>query len=111
MVQAPTPTVSVPPSLNIAQVAEAALEIAGMSPAEAHSFCQTVDWSSTLVVPVPANVSSYQKVSVDGVTGTLISMPSHNRYGLLWVKNGIIYSLNGHGDPNQALNLAASLTD
>ncbi|MGE5206355.1 MAG: zf-HC2 domain-containing protein [Chlamydiota bacterium] len=112
MVQAPSPTVSVPPNLNISQVAEAALELAGMSPAEAHSFCQTVDWSSTLVVPVPGNVSSYQTVNVDGVTGTLISLRSdRNRYSLLWVKDGIIYSLNGHGDPNQALNLAASLTD
>ena len=111
MVQAPSPTVSVPPNLNISQVAEAALEMAGMSPSEAHSFCQTVDWSSTLVVPVPGNVSSYQTVNVDGVTGTLISLRSDgNRYSLLWVKDGIIYSLNGHGDPNQALNLAASLS-
>lgn len=111
MVQAPSPTVSVPPNLNISQVAEAAMELAGMSPAEARSFCQTVDWSSTLVVPVPGNVSSYQTVSVDGVSGTLISLPNGQRYSLLWVKDGIIYSLNGHGDPNQALNLAASLTD
>lgn len=112
MVQAPSPTVSVPPNLNISQVAEAALELAGMSPSEAHSFCQTVDWSSTLVVPVPGNVSSYQTVNVDGVTGTLISLRSdRNRYSLLWVKDGIIYSLNGHGNPNQALNLAASLSD
>lgn len=112
MVQAPSPTVSVPPNLNISQVAEAALELAGMSPSEAHSFCQTVDWSSTLVVPVPGNVSSYQTVNVDGVTGTLISLRSdRNRYSLLWVKDGIIYSLNGHGDPNQALNLAASLSE
>ena len=111
MVQAPSPTVSVPPNLNISQVAEAALELAGMSPSEARSFCQTVDWSSTLVVPVPGNVSSYQTVNVDGVTGTLISLRSdRNRYSLLWLKDGIIYSLNGHGDPNQALNLAASLT-
>lgn len=112
MVQAPSPTVSVPPNLNISQVAEAALELAGMSPSEAHSFCQTVDWSSTLVVPVPGNVSSYQTVNVDGVTGTLVSLRSdRNRYSLLWVKDGIIYSLNGHGDPNQALNLASTMTD
>ena len=112
MVQAPSPTVSVPPNLKISQLAEAALELAGMSSSEAHSFCQTVDWSSTLVVPVPGNISSYQTVNVDGVTGTLISLRSAgNRYSLLWVKGGIIYSLNGHGDPNQALNLAASLTE
>jgi Putative zinc-finger len=112
MVQAPSPTISLPPNLNISQVAEAALELAGMSPSEAHSFCQTVDWSSTLVVPVPGSVSSYQTVNVDGVAGTLISLRSdRNRYSLLWVKDGIIYSLNGHGDSNRALNLAASLSD
>jgi hypothetical protein len=110
LMEAPSPTISVPPNLPLAQVAEAALEMAGMSPAEARSFCQTVDWSSTLVVPVPAQ-GSYQTVDVDGVSGTLISLPNLRRYSLMWVKGGIIYSLNGHGDPNQALNLAASLSD
>ncbi|HSB75014.1 MAG TPA: zf-HC2 domain-containing protein, partial [Terriglobales bacterium] len=83
MVQAPSPTVSFPPNLNISQVAEAALELAGMSPPEARSFCQTVDWSSTLVVPVPGNIGSYQTVNVDGVSGTLISLPNEQRYSLL----------------------------
>ena len=73
LVQGPSPTVSVPPELNMSEIAEAALELAGMSPAEAHSFCQTVDWSSTLVVPIPRNSSSYENVSVDGVEGTLIT--------------------------------------
>lgn len=111
LIQAPSPTVSVPPNLNISQLAEAALQLAGMSPSEAHSFCQTVDWSSTLVVPVPGNIGSYQTVNVDGVSGTLVSLPKEQRYSLFWVKSGIIYAMNGHGDPNQALNLAASLTD
>ncbi len=111
LIQAPSPTVSVPPNLNISQLAEAALQFAGMSPSEAHSFCQTVDWSSTLVVPVPGNIGSYQTVNVDGVSGTLVSLPKEQRYSLFWVKSGIIYAMNGHGDPNQALNLAASLTD
>lgn len=111
LIQAPSPTVSVPPNLNISQLAEAALQLAGMSPSEAHSFCQTVDWSSTLVVPVPGNIGSYQTVDVDGVSGTLVSLPKEQRYSLFWVKSGIIYAMNGHGDPNQALNLAASLTD
>lgn len=110
LMEAPSPTISVPPNLNLAQVAEAALEMAGMSAADARSFCRTVDWSSTLVVPVPAN-GSYQTVDVDGASGTLISLPNIQRYSLMWVKEGIIYSLNGHGDPNQALNLAASLTE
>jgi hypothetical protein len=111
LVQAPSPTVSVPRELNMSEIAEAALQLAGMSPAEAHSFCQTVDWSSTLVVPVPRNSSSYENVSVDGVEGTLITetLSQGNRYSLLWIKNGVIHSLMGPGSSSDALNLAASL--
>ena len=82
-----------------------------MSPAEARSFCQTVDWSSTLVVPVPRNSSSYETVTVDAVEGTLITetLSQGNRYSLLWIKNGVIHSLVGHGTSSDALSLAASL--
>ncbi len=111
LIQAPSPTVSVPPDLNMSEIAEAALEMAGMSPAEAHSFCQTVDWSSTMVVPIPRNTSSYETVSVDGVEGTLITetLSQGNRYSLLWIRNGVIHSLAGHGNSSDALTLAASL--
>ncbi len=110
-VQAPSPTVSLPSELKMSEIVEAALELTGMSPSEAHSFCQTVDWSSTLVVPIPRNSSSSENVSVDGVEGTLITeTQSHgNRYSLLWIKNGVIYSLMGHGSSSDALTLAASL--
>jgi hypothetical protein len=111
LVEAQSPTVSVPPDLNMADIAEAALELAGMTPAEAHSFCQTVDWTSTLVVPIPRNSSSSENVAVDGVEGTLITetLPQGNRYSLLWIKNGVIHSLVGHGNASDALTLAASL--
>jgi len=111
--QIPSPTVSVPPSLNVAQVAEAGLELAGLSPAEAHDFVQSVDWTSTLVIPVPRQDGSFQKEPVDGVEGTLISMPPTGKrpagYSLIWIKNGIIYSLSGSGDAGESLTLADSL--
>jgi len=111
LIQAPSPTVSVPPELKMAEIAEAALQLAGMSPSEAHSFCQTVDWSSTMVVPIPRNTSSSETVSVDGVEGTLITetLSQGSRYSLLWIKNGVIHSLAGHGNSSDALTLAASL--
>jgi len=114
LAEVPSPTVSVPPNLNIQQVAEAGLEIAGMSAEAAQSFCQTVDWSSTLVIPLPRNASSSQTVDVDGVQGTLINIShmGHSAqpgYTLIWVKNGIIYSLAGRGDSSSAVALADSL--
>lgn len=115
LVQAPSPTVSVPPNLNVAQLAEIALEVTGMSPAEAQSFAQTVDWTSTLVIPVPRNATSSMKEEVDGVEGTLIVHPVEGRrptpgYTLVWVKNGIIYALIGAGDGSNAVALADSLS-
>ncbi len=61
LVQVPSPTVSVPPNLNMAEIAEAGLQLAGMTASEAHAFCQTVDWSSTMVVPVPRNSSTFER--------------------------------------------------
>ncbi len=47
-----------------------------MSAEEAAEFTSTVDWTSTLVVPIPRNAAIHEQVTVDGVTGTLIQRPS-----------------------------------
>ena len=111
--QAPSPIVSVPPGLDIAQLAMIGLQAAGLSASEAAAFCQTVDWTSTLVIPVPKSAGSYEKVAVDGVEGTLIrnANPRFNLEGftLIWVKNGMIYSITGNGDTSDAVSLANSL--
>jgi hypothetical protein len=85
-----------------------------MSAAEADAFCKTVDWSSTLVIPVPqSGGSSYRTIPVDGVNGTLIEVPPHDnfigRYALIWVKNGMVYSLGGKGTSSRALAAVESL--
>jgi hypothetical protein len=111
--QSPSPAVSLPPNLDVPALAEAALEAGGMSAADAHAFSRTVDWSSTLVIPVPDRGSSVRTVAVDGVTGNLIETAPRGRfpgsYNLLWLKNGMVYSLHGSGDADQALAAAAAL--
>jgi hypothetical protein len=113
LAEIPSPTVSVPPELNIQQLATLALEAAGMSAQDAQAFCANVDWTSTLVIPIPRDAGSYETTSVDGVQGTLITLRgwAHGMpgYSLLWVKGGIIYSLTGFGSADQAVPLADSL--
>ena len=113
LVQAPSPTVTVPPELNLAEIAEFGLQLGGMSAEAARGFSRTVDWASTLVLGIPQG-SSYRTVDVDGARGTLIERVGRGertpaRYWLLWTKGGIIYSLSGSGDPTNALTLAESL--
>ena len=112
LAQIPSPEVSAPASLDIARLAQIGLEFTGMTAEEAKEFTSTVDWTSTLLVPIPRNAASYQQVTVDGVTGTLIERPSDDapQFALFWVKDGIIYAAGGLGSNSQkALEIANSL--
>jgi hypothetical protein len=109
--QMPSPLVNAPADLDMAQLAQIGLEFSGMSREEAAAFTATVDWTSTLVIPVPRRATS-QDVSVDGVTGKLIQRVTDYapEYALIWVKDGIIYGLSGTGtDTAPAFAIAEAL--
>jgi hypothetical protein len=103
--------VNAPAGLNLAQLAEIGLELAGMSPDQAKQFLQTVDWRATLGVSVPRFLRSYQGVTVNGAKGTLLGLGGRNgpTYTLTWQKNGMVYSLSGYGSSGDALSLAESV--
>jgi hypothetical protein len=112
LAQMPSPSVNAPANLNVDQLAQIGLEFTGMSPEEAAAFTSTVDWTSTLVVPIPRNAATYEQVTVDGVTGTLIQRPADDapKFAVLWVKDGIVYVISGLGtNSEQAIEMANSL--
>ena len=112
LAEIPSPTVSAPASVDVAQLAQIGLEFTGMSSDQAAAFTSTVDWTSTLVVPIPRNAATYEQITVDGVTGTLIQRPSDDapQFTLLWVKDCIIYAIGGLGsNSQQAIAMANSL--
>jgi hypothetical protein len=113
LAQVPSPTVQTPPDLNVAQLAELGLQFTGMTAEQAHAYSENVDWTTTLVIPMPRNASSTRQVEVDGVTGTLMTRGADDgvpqRYMLVWVKNHIISALSGFGTTTDALALANSI--
>ncbi len=106
--QMPSPSVNAPPDLDIERIGQAYLQILGMEAAEAQRFAENVDWATTFVIPIPREGTAYKDVSVDGVTGTLITHYS-KQYILVWLKDGLLYALSGPGDAKTALNLAETL--
>lgn len=113
LVQMPSPTITTPPGLDAAQVGESMLQLLGFSPQEAAEISQRVDWTSTLLIPVPQDVE-YREVTVRGVPGTLLVEQGNSynrtpRYTLLWTEGGILYGLSGRGTTRNALALADSL--
>ncbi len=110
--QIPSPTVKAPADLNLKNLAQIGLEFTGMSAQQAEQFSQNIDWSSSLVIPIPRNAATYQTITVDGVSGTLIQRPVDDapQYAIIWVKNGIVYTIGGMGsDTTTALQMANSL--
>jgi len=112
LAQIPSPSVNAPADLDIEALARIGLEFTGMSPEEAAELTSTVNWTSTLLVPIPRDAAIHEQVSVDGVTGTLIQRSSDEtpQFALLWVKDGIIYAISGLGtNSQQAVEMANSL--
>ncbi|MBI4752144.1 MAG: hypothetical protein HY774_26960 [Acidobacteria bacterium] len=106
-VQSPSPHVSLPAGVQLSQLGEIALRVAGMSPSEARTFAQSIDWHNTLLVPVPSQSATFREVTVHGTSGILITsinpekpkqqVENHRRKGamLLWSENGMVYAMSG----------------
>ncbi len=109
--QIPSPNVNAPADLDIEALAQIGLEFTGMSTEEAQAFTSTVDWTSTLLIPIPQYASVNEQVEVDGVTGTLIQRSVDGpQFVLLWAKDEILYAISGLGtNAQQALDMANSL--
>jgi hypothetical protein len=111
LMEMPSPTIQAPAGLNVEQIGEAFLQVMGMNKEEAAQFAKNVDWTTTLVVPIPRYETTYREVPVDGVSGTLIQRANGlpRQYMLVWVKDGILYALTGPGDTSTALRIAEAM--
>ena len=112
-IQSLSPSVTVPPELNMVELAEVGFQLGGMPPEAAHQLSRSIDWTTTLVLGIPVGTSS-RAVEVDGVQGTLVQLRMRGdrvRHGhsLLWVKDGVIHALFASGDEAAVLTLAESL--
>ncbi len=112
LIELPSPVVSAPQEMDPAQIAQVALQFMGMNANDAANFTQTVDWTSTLVLPVERGKTKYEQVHVNGNEGALIRPTNQGpsgHYSLMWVDNGIVFGLGGTGDDTTAINLASQL--
>ncbi len=109
-VQMPSPTVDTPAGLDMQSLGDAMFQFLGVAPDQAQQLSQRIDWTSTLVLPIPQGGSiQYQDVHVDGVTGTFLQEEGQNTYELIWVKDGLLYGLRGSGGLSDAMKYVGSL--
>jgi hypothetical protein len=102
--QTPSPEFTLPAGLDLARLGEIGLRVAGLTPGDARRFAESLDWHSTLLVPIPATASSYRQVEIRGQHGLLVSTDAtanhtarerwhHTGSQLMWAENGRVYVL------------------
>ncbi|GAB4506214.1 MAG: hypothetical protein Kow00123_03520 [Anaerolineales bacterium] len=112
VVQAMSPEVQLPPNLDLQQIGEFGLRLAGIPTAQARAMAAAIDWTNTLIIPVPLGYASYQEVTVAGAHGVFLedSATEGARHGLLvFQKDGIVYGLEGPMSAQELVGIAESM--
>ncbi len=109
LLQSESPLVEYPDGLDTAVLGQALLQVLGLDEEEAIRLSQEIDWASTLLLPIPQDIATYQEVTVDGVSGMAISDLDGRAATILWQKDGIIYTLFGERGVEELVALANSL--
>ncbi len=119
LMQGRSPEASLPAGLDLATLAEMGLRVLGMEKGEARRFAQSVDWRSTLVVPIPVEAASFRQIDVRGNQGLLIEMASRERSErhaegppvrhILWSAEGSVFALTGNVPAEELFEIAQNV--
>lgn len=103
--QAASPEIGLPPGVDLARFGEIGLRVMGLSASEAKRMAGSIDWRSTLLVPVAANATKFQQVTINGAKGLYLETPegvtpNGNKRGpggvVLWSRDNRIYAIAGN---------------
>jgi hypothetical protein len=106
--QAKAPTVS-SDGVTVDQLRAYLLAQPGISPQLAAAIRAIGDPSSTLPVPVPAELAISHPVTVQGVSGLYIGDNTGIASALIWQKDGMMFEVIGSFNESQALSIANSM--
>jgi hypothetical protein len=117
--QARSPAVRIPEGVDLVRLGEIGLQMAGMSLEEARIFARTIDWRSTLLVPVPLDGGSFREVEVGGARGLLVTSYNRPKPGsstaggwrsvVLWSEGDQVFGIEGRGNGVEILAMAQSV--
>lgn len=118
LVQCASPEVSLPRGLDLARLGEIGMRVLGVAPAEAHRIATSIDWRSTLVVPVMSSATRFQQLDVNGARGLLLETTQTQTPGgpdrgpgrvLLWTHDNRVYAVMGDLESLDIVQIAQSV--
>lgn len=110
--QVASPEMSVPEGMDMERIGGLGLRLLGYSSEQAANLASSINWATTLVLPVPTGEASAQEVMVQGVKGYVLEDRQSERYtetSVAWEKAGVVYTVSGNVSEDLLLAVARSL--
>ncbi len=118
LIQAKSPEVSLPAGANLPQLAEIGMRILGVEASQARRLSHSVDWNTTLLIPVPQNASSFRGVEIHGNPGLIVtSSGKGKREGerrqegsiAMWTEGDRVFAVAGNLSEQETMRLAEAV--
>jgi hypothetical protein len=112
LMQARAPEIAMPPGIDLSALSEIGLRMLGVSRDAARQFARTIDWNSTLIVPLPPTIQSFREVEIGGRPGIAISYQPPNESPttmLLWTRDGRVFAMQSIQEMEIAIAMADSV--
>ncbi len=112
-------SIEYPDGLDPRLIGEAGLRILGVPAQEAQSISERIDWTSTLLLPVPTDIAEVRQVTIDYADAVVLmprqveGAPQQGEHPdgavLLMEKNNIIYVVSGSSSFEELVRVAESM--
>lgn len=112
VLQFASPEVSVPRGMDAERIGEMGLRLLGYPAEQAAALATSINWATTLVLPVPLGAASAREVTVQGVTGFVLEDYESEEYtetSVVWQKDGVVYAVTGTAPADVLIAVAQSL--
>lgn len=109
LVQMESPEIDYPEDVDPTLLGEALLRLLGMEPAEAQRLARTIDWTTTMLLPIPEDLATFREVQVDGSSGLGLSSVDGQGSSVMWQEAGVVYVLAGEPTVDELLAVAEAI--
>lgn len=107
------PTVEYPEGIDPALLGEAGLRLMGLPEKQARRIAESIDWTTTALLPVPSEFAQVHELEIAGSPAVLILPRSEagdqQPRCLMWEKDDVVYLINGHASREQLVIAAESM--
>jgi hypothetical protein len=108
LIQSPSPLVAYPEDVNVTALGQALLEVLGMEPGPARRLAESIEWTNTVLLPVPASIASFSEVQIGGSSGLALTSVDGQNAAVLWESEGMVFVLSGF-DAEELVGIANSV--